>query len=295
MSSLEAHDLVQSDARAGATRARGSAVYRLPGADERVRSPFIRPPVVSQDPLCGDARAVVDRLERENEGLRAFASTVSHDLRSRFGALALYLTALSERAGGALDPADMRVLETSRRLVAEMDDVLAAHLLLAACGERPPEGTEIDVSAIVADEMRSLRNVLPGLTAQVTIQPGMVAVADPDLVRIVFRQLLENAIRALTVGSDSRIEIGMESRGGEQVFYVGDNGVGFDPIEAERVFRPYERLHRERYTGSGLGLPIVKRIIDCHGGWVRADAAVGDGATFSFTLAPPADAGRAGA
>ena len=285
MHSVEAHAVSPDDAPAAGSdtsyRAAGDVITAY-GEEMISLAQFPAPRTQAPDPQQVD----LERLECENDGLRAFSSAVAHDLRSRLSALALYLTALSERTGDSLDPADRRLIETGRRLVGEMDEVLDAHLVLARCAQRTVSPVLVQISELVADEVRSLLDAGSGQAVHVAIQPDMTAVAEPDLVRIVFRQLLDNAMHSCSQECAGRIEVGMETWGGELVYFVSDNGVGFDPMHARRIFEPYERLHRERYTGSGLGLAIVQRIVDCHGGWVCADSTPGDGATFSFTLAP---------
>ena len=113
---------------------------------------------------------------------------------------------------------------------------------------------------------------------------------DPELLRQVFSNLIGNAIKFSNRSQRPQVEVATLARDGEQVFIVRDNGVGFDPAAAQRLFKPFQRLHDRSYEGFGVGLSIVKRIVDRHGGRVWAEGQPGQGASFYFTLGtPPAD------
>jgi signal transduction histidine kinase len=113
----------------------------------------------------------------------------------------------------------------------------------------------------------------------------MIAEGDPGLLEIVMENLLNNAWKFTGCRPNGRIEVGVEERGGSKVYYVRDNGAGFEAEHAKRIFRVFERLHPERqFPGTGIGLSIVERIILRHGGRVWAEGAVNEGATFFFTL-----------
>jgi len=122
---------------------------------------------------------------------------------------------------------------------------------------------------------------------EVTLQtPLPVVRGDAGLLRQVYVNLIDNARKFTRHRETPRIEVGALSQHGERVFYVRDNGVGFDADGASRLFEPFRRLHGGRFTGHGVGLSIVKRIVERHGGRIWADARLGEGATFMFTLGP---------
>jgi signal transduction histidine kinase len=121
---------------------------------------------------------------------------------------------------------------------------------------------------------------------EVAIEPGLAACADPPLVRLVLDNLLSNAFKYSSRRPDARVRMGQaERREGEATFFISDNGAGFDPAEAHRLFRPLVRLHPDSdFPGTGLGLASVARIVELHGGRVRAEGCPGAGATFYFSL-----------
>jgi signal transduction histidine kinase len=126
--------------------------------------------------------------------------------------------------------------------------------------------------------------------AQLQIPPGLTAQADPGLMRIVLHNLLSNAFKYSSKAKAPRIEVGSEPGvgSGAPVFYVRDNGAGFEMKDAQRLFRPFQRLHkRSDYAGSGIGLATAARIVRRHGGRIWAESAPGQGATFRFTLPDP--------
>jgi signal transduction histidine kinase len=125
----------------------------------------------------------------------------------------------------------------------------------------------------------------PGREVEVTIAPELFASGDPVLVRSMLQNLLENAWKFSRGRADARIEVGRDDDGG---FFVRDNGSGFEPQYVDKLFRPFQRLHSEaEFSGDGIGLASVKRIIERHGGVIRAGGAPGAGATFWFTLPDP--------
>src|SRR6185503_10523886 len=120
------------------------------------------------------------------------------------------------------------------------------------------------------------------------VEPGMWAEADPRLTRIVLENLIGNAWKFTSQRADAHIEVGRLREGGEDMFYVKDDGAGFEMAYADKLFTPFQRQHRQdEFEGAGVGLAAVQRIVMRHGGRVRAEAVEGEGATFYFTLEPP--------
>jgi signal transduction histidine kinase len=133
----------------------------------------------------------------------------------------------------------------------------------------------------------SLREGAPGREAEFVIAPGIRASADPRLAEIVLRNLIENAWKYSAARPRARIEFGAIERDGETSYFVRDDGAGFDPKRADRLFTPFQRLHEDSaIPGNGIGLAIVARIVERHGGRVWAEGEPGRGAVFHFTLAP---------
>jgi light-regulated signal transduction histidine kinase (bacteriophytochrome) len=150
----------------------------------------------------------------------------------------------------------------------------------------------VDMSGLARAAVAELAAVQPDRHVDVSIQDGMMASGDARLVRLVYDNLIGNAWKFTSRQPAARIEVGTANRDGIAAFFVRDNGAGFDPAYADRLFGVFQRLHAMTdFPGTGVGLAIVDRIIHRHGGRVWADGAVGRGATFYFTLAP-APAGR---
>jgi two-component system, NtrC family, sensor kinase len=235
--------------------------------------------------------ALVDELERKNKELEVFSYSVSHDLRAPLRAMDGFSLALLEEYGDVLDETGRdylrRVRAGSRRMAELIDDLLKLSRLGTA--ELRRETVDLaDIARVVADDLRS---------ASVTfvIQPLLVAQADGRLMRVVFENLLGNAVKFSQKVDRARIEVGVEPRDIGMVYFVRDNGAGFDMAFADTLFAPFRRLHREdEFPGTGIGLATVHRIIDRHGGRVWAEGAVGRGTTVYFMLPAPRLRGTTG-
>lgn len=150
----------------------------------------------------------------------------------------------------------------------------------------------VDLSGLARAVASDLQARQPGRKVELEIQAGVVGMGDPGLLRRVLENLLANAWKFTGKREDPRIEFGAREEKGTTVYYVRDNGVGFDPAYAHLLFTPFRRLHRESdFPGTGVGLAVVQRIVHRHGGRVFAEGAVGHGATFSFTLPGPGSSG----
>jgi signal transduction histidine kinase len=160
-------------------------------------------------------------------------------------------------------------------------------LSLARVGEVDLASQPVNLESFVRDTIEQMRLADPrGVPLPVTVSALPTVEADPGLLRQVYVNLLGNAIKFSREASPPQIEVGAYVEDGQQVLFVRDNGVGFDPAQAERMFTPFTRLHDQRYQGHGVGLCIVKRIVERHGGRVWAQAKPDAGATFYFSLNP---------
>jgi light-regulated signal transduction histidine kinase (bacteriophytochrome) len=145
----------------------------------------------------------------------------------------------------------------------------------------------VDVSGLAARVAAELARRDAERAVRVEIAIGMSAHADPQLLTIVFENLMGNAWKFTAKAADARIEIGQERNGAGDAFYVRDNGAGFDMAYADKLFGAFQRLHLDSdFEGTGIGLVTVQRIVNRHGGQIWAEGAVGKGATFRFTLEP---------
>ena len=144
---------------------------------------------------------------------------------------------------------------------------------------------KVDLSSLVAVVVEELRKAEPERQVSIHIAPDVEIEADPRLLKVVVENLLGNAWKYTAHTPDACVEIGVEQQEGEKVYFVRDNGAGFDMVYADKLFLAFQRLHKtEEFAGTGIGLTTVQRIVHRHGGRIWANGAVGDGATFFFTL-----------
>jgi signal transduction histidine kinase len=229
------------------------------------------------------------QLEVANRELEAFSYAVSHDLRAPLRSIDGFGRLLEEDLGTNLDVASQGHLTRIRAATARMSALIDDMLTLARASRGEVRADPLDLSAIargVADELSIQRR---GRRVEFVIAPGMTARGDASLVRAVLENLMGNAFKFTGQVPAARIEVGSEDSGvvGERAFFVRDNGAGFDMKYAPKLFAPFQRLHTEaEFPGTGVGLATVKRIVGRHGGRVWVDSHPGEGATFSFTLAP---------
>lgn len=172
-----------------------------------------------------------------------------------------------------------------RRSVAYMIQLVNDLLALAQVGNAPFERTEIDLSQLCEEIVSNLRLASPERQVTVEIAPGLRCNVDAGLMRAAMGNLIGNAWKYSARVRYARIEIGTLAVDGRDVFFVRDNGAGFDMAQAHRLFAPFQRLHEpNEFEGTGVGLAAVQRIIERHGGHIWAEGATGQGATFFFTM-----------
>ncbi len=232
-----------------------------------------------------ELRRRIAQLDAVNKELEAFSYSVSHDLRAPLRSIDGFSQALLEDCLDKLDADGQdylrRVRAASQRMAQLIDDLIN----LSRVARTELTRRTVDVSDLAACVSTGLQETQPDRDVVFTIAAGMSAEADPRLLRIVFDNLLGNAWKFTRTRKSARIEIGELWRHGERIFFVRDNGVGFDMDYAAKLFGAFQRLHAvEEFEGTGIGLATVQRIINRHGGRVWAEASVGEGATFYFTL-----------
>lgn len=230
-------------------------------------------------------------LQAANSELEAFCYSVAHDLRIPLRGMNGFSRIILERYGDTLDEEGKGYLDrlsaASIRMGQLVDDLL--HLTKVTRAEMR-RGT-VDLTAMAEEIATDCRHTQPERRAEFAIQPGMVAIADENLLRIVMVNLLANAWKFTARQPVSRIEVGSIERDGRTEFFVRDNGVGFDMAYVGKLFGPFERLVSvNEFEGTGIGLATVKRIVERHGGMVWAEGEPGRGATFHFTLSPASPA-----
>lgn len=226
-------------------------------------------------------------LSAANHDLESFAYSVSHDLRAPLRSIDGFSKALIEDYGDKIDAEGQdflnRVRAEAQRMGALIDDMLK----LARVVRTELRRESVDITTLAREVEAALRQAAPERRVEVAIQEGMTAEADAQLVRIALTNLMGNAWKFTARRADARIEVGaVQEQGVTPVFYVKDNGAGFDMAYAKKLFTPFERLHTDKeFAGSGIGLATVQRVVSRHGGRVWAEGAVGRGATFFWTLA----------
>jgi signal transduction histidine kinase len=223
--------------------------------------------------------------ERTQE-LEAFSYSVSHDLRAPLRQLAGFTELLQASLHGALNPEQARMMGKIGGSAQRMDELIIALLKLSQAGRAQINRVTIGLDTLAYEVVEGLRQ---GEAREVTFDapPGLPKVdADPHLMRIAMENLIGNAWKFTARSKDARVEFGYgESPAGESAWFVRDNGAGFDPGYAQNLFVPFRRLHSElEFEGTGIGLAIVHRIVERHGGRIWAHGKPGQGAAFYFTL-----------
>ena len=224
-------------------------------------------------------------LESSNRELLAFSYSVSHDLRAPLRAINGFSHALLEDYAPQLDATGRDYLERVARASVRMGELIDELLKLANVARQPLDIRTIDLSALAEDIAADLRSGAPTRTARFEIQPGMSVDADEPLLRNVLGNLLDNAWKFTRDRDEAVIRVSATEEDGSQCFAVSDNGIGFDMVYAGRLFQPFQQLHGgQGYAGTGIGLASARRIIERHGGKMRAESKPGEGTTIYFTL-----------
>jgi PAS domain S-box-containing protein len=228
-----------------------------------------------------------DDLKEATGELEAFTYSVSHDLRAPLRAIDGYSALLAADLGPGLGARDQHYLDEVRRTVRQMNGLIDGLLALSRLDRQELVREPVSPASLVLEVVPVLLEQGSERTVTITVGDLPPCSADRGMLRQVYANLIGNAVKFSQYENDPRVEVGATSRDGETVYYVRDNGVGFDMADAGQIFRPFQRLHRkDRYEGSGIGLATVDRIVRRHGGRCWAESAPGEGATFFFTLAP---------
>ncbi|NRF71875.1 response regulator [Aquincola sp. S2] len=230
-------------------------------------------------------RRHVAELEASNRELDAFTRSASHDLRSPLNAVLGFAMLLRKHAGARLADDHLQWLGDIERSARRMNRLIDDLMRLSHLGRKALDLQPVDLAPLVQDVLDDLRRPQPDHPAQIVCDALPIIEADAALLRQVYVNLLSNALKFTRHTPRPRIEIGSEKQDGRSVFYVRDNGPGFDMAQAAQLFQAFQRLHRQdEFEGSGVGLSIVERVVQRHGGRVWADATPGAGASFYFTL-----------
>ncbi len=224
-------------------------------------------------------------LSAINGELESFAYSVSHDLRAPLRRIDGFGRMLAEECAGQLGATGLAYLDRLRASCVRMGQLIEDLLTLSRASRGELNRTVVDASEMARSVAADLQRDEPGRAVTVVIEPGVRAECDERLLRILLVNLLGNAWKFTGRTAEARIEFGRTRAGGREVLFVRDNGVGFDMGSAARLFGAFQRLHSEsEFPGTGIGLATVQRIVRRHGGDIRAESAVGQGAAFYFTF-----------
>ncbi len=224
-------------------------------------------------------------LEQLNQELQAFSYTVSHDLRAPLRSINGFSEILIEDHAERFDAETIDYLQRIRRSGKSMAELIEDLLSLSMVMRGTMRSEHVDLSAAAERILARLRESDPGRSVTTQVQPGLFAQGDSHLLDIALDNLLTNAWKYTAQNANAHIEFGCNEQHGRQVFFVRDNGAGFDMRDHDRLFEPFQRLHEgAEYEGTGIGLATVQRIIRRHNGALHAEGRIGEGATFYFTL-----------
>ncbi|WP_372659459.1 ATP-binding protein, partial [Hydrogenophaga sp.] len=227
-------------------------------------------------------------LEQVNAELDSFAYSVSHDLKSPLRAIDGFTQLLKDQLQDRASADERAMMERVLAATHRMSDLIADMLSLARISQGMLEMVEVDLSDLVQDIRRRTQTRMPERAIEWRIQPDLLCRCDASLARIALDNLLSNALKYTRDQPHPLIEFGQMpgTSGGPGEYFVRDNGVGFDMRHADKLFKPFQRLHMpsEGFEGSGIGLATVHRIVERHAGRIRADSRVGEGTSLYFSF-----------
>jgi signal transduction histidine kinase len=233
-------------------------------------------------------------LQVANQELEAFAYSVSHDLRAPLRSIDGFSLALLEDYAERIDAEGKDYLQRLRANATHMGELIDAMLTLSRVSRSELNKSTLDLSELSHEIADKLLENKADSKVKFKIEPGMLVKGDPALIDALLTNLISNAIKYSSKTSEALIKIGTATKDGKPCFRVSDNGAGFDMARSEKLFQPFQRLHvAKEFEGIGVGLATVKRIVNRHGGWIEAEAEVGKGASFFFTLEQDQEGGAA--
>ena len=226
-----------------------------------------------------------EELSATNQELEAFSYSLSHDIRQPLTRISLAAQLLEDEFSAKLDENGRFLVENIREAGEGMAELIKAMLVLSRISQSDMIRQEVDLGELVKYITTELQLQEPERTVELVMPPSLVAKGDEQLLKVALKNLLENAWKFTRTVPQPRIEIGVMDHDGKAVFFVRDNGAGFDMKDADKLFKPFQRLsNADEIPGTGIGLAIVQRIIHRHGGEIWGAGEPGKGATFFFTL-----------
>lgn len=229
------------------------------------------------------------QLTTTNKELESFSYSISHDLRAPLRGINGFAHLMEEGCQGCSNAESLSHLQRIRKASVRMGDLIDDLLELSRFARCEVRTEPVQISAMVHFLLSELASAEPARQVQTRVQEGLVVQGDPVLLQAVLQNLVGNAWKFTAKSSNPLIEFGCREDNGERIFYIRDNGAGFDMKYADKLFSPFQRLHRsEEFEGTGIGLATAQRIINLHGGRIWAESRIDEGATFHFVLPNPA-------
>lgn len=226
------------------------------------------------------------QLEKINRDLESFNYTVSHDLRAPIRAISGFTQILAEEYNDKLDEDARNLITRIKKAVQKMDLLIASLLKLSRLNYYSPDFTEINISLLARTMSKEMQSNYPDIKYEVIIEDNMFEFGDHGLIASLLENLFDNAFKFSSKTNNPVVEFFMLHKDGEKIFCIKDNGAGFDGANNEKLFTPFKRFHNEtEFNGIGIGLAIVKKIIDKHNGSIWVESNSGKGTALYFTLA----------
>ena len=293
--SAGADDYISKSSELDVLKARVRAQIRrkqFEDENRRIREELLRTEIEAAEAraareLAATRAVLVEELERKNRELEAFSYSVSHDLRAPLRSIDGFSQALLEDCAPTLSPKSREHLQRVRSAAQRMGELIDDLLELSRVGRAELRRVRVSLSDMAASVVAELQQREPQRTVEVEIERDLVAECDSRLMRVVLENLLGNAWKFTALIPNARVQFVSDRSPTGFAFVVRDNGAGFDMAYAEKLFRPFQRLHSaSEFPGTGIGLATVHRVVDRHGGRVWAQGAVGGGAAIYFTIPP---------
>ncbi|GAB4298793.1 MAG: PAS domain S-box protein [Desulfuromonadia bacterium] len=262
------------------------ALRTIESMNESLRREIEQRTIAEEEARClnEDLLRQTEALRQSNESLESFCYTISHDLRAPLRHINGFTTIIGEDYGDCLGEEGRellrKVVEASNRMGGMIDDLLS----FSRIARMDITCSTLDLSALARQVAAMYADMEPHRAVRVTVEEGMTVQGDPTMMRLVLQNLIDNGWKYTASTPDPVIEVGRREIDGETVYFVADNGAGFDMAYADKLFGVFQRLHGAEFEGSGIGLATVRKIIERHGGSVWGEGRPGEGSTFFFTL-----------